>query len=114
MGSLYKQGDIVWVNLGEVKEVVGHEQAKHRPCIVIKNFGALKLLVVIPMTSKPNSYYTVLKLEPKETGLSADSYVLCHQTRTISQDRITSISGTISTRALNSVKGILIDVFDLK
>ena len=110
---LLKQADIIWVDFGEVKDAVGHEQAKTRPCIVIKDFNKLQMAIVLPLSTKEKSFYKVVKIEKVETGLSVDSYALCHQLRTISYDRIKGKSGTLSQRAFFKIKGVLVDILEL-
>ena len=58
----YVNGEVVFVNLGSVEngEVKGYEQAKKRPCVVIKEFSKRGLLIVIPLTTteqKTDLYY---------------------------------------------------------
>ena len=83
------RGQIWWVNLDPV---VGHEQAKKRPCIVISdnifNTGSSGLVVIIPITSKFKKLSWLVKIEPPEGGLHIISYVLCHQIRTVSLKRL--------------------------
>lgn len=48
-----RRGEVWWVDLNPV---VGHEQAKHRPCLVISvdevNASRCGVLVVVPLTTK--------------------------------------------------------------
>lgn len=110
---LLKAADVVMVNLGQIQEVVGHEQALHRPCIVIKPFNNLQLVLVLPVTSKGSAHFTVVKIEKSDGGLAHDSYALCHQLRTISSDRITKSIGTLSPLTFNKIRGVLRDLLDL-
>jgi mRNA interferase MazF len=113
MRHLLKKADIIWVDLGELENVVGHEQAKTRPCVVIKEFNGAQLALVLPLTTTERSHYTIVKLDKSETGMDQDSYALCQQLRTISCERIKSKSGTISVRGFNRLKGVLIDILEL-
>jgi len=111
----YTSGQIVLVDLGNPpNEIKGHEQAKKRPCLVIKFFSHLSLLTVIPITSKKQKYnpYSIVDL-PKGLGnLKFDSYALCHQIRTISEDRILDVVGAIDIHSLLRVKSVVVDIFD--
>lgn len=97
---MLRKSDIIWVDFGEVLNAVGHEQAKTRPCIVIKDFNRLQMAIVLPLSTKEKSYYTVVKIDKIETGMSLDSYALCHQLRTISYNRIKGKTGTLYLREL--------------
>ncbi|MEJ0057561.1 MAG: type II toxin-antitoxin system PemK/MazF family toxin [Bacteroidota bacterium] len=110
---MLKKGEIVWVDLGEVTEVAGHEQALRRPCIILKDFNRFHLTIVIPLTTSPNSYYTIVRIDKTDTGMNRDSYALCHQLRTISHHRIDGKAGILTDRAFNKIKGVLIDVMEL-
>jgi mRNA interferase MazF len=86
----------LWLSRGEIwyvalDPVVGHEQAKTRPCVVISNDAfnqdASGLCVIIPMTSQPKNNLLHILVKPSESGLKKSSYVLCDQVRTVSQDR---------------------------
>lgn len=97
------------------KEVKGHEQGFDRPCIVIKAFPQLELAIVIPCTSKEPKFsqYTVVKLPAGSGGLTADSYALCHQIRTISYDRIKSKRGKLDTKDILKIQAVLADTLDM-
>jgi len=81
---------IVLVNLGTIRSVEGHEQALTRPCLVIKSLNKLKLATVTPLsTSKPpTAAGPVIKISKGVANLKSDSFVLLHQIRTISTNRI--------------------------
>jgi mRNA interferase MazF len=105
-----RKGDIVWIDLGDIQEVKGHEQAKLRPCVVIRSFEKLELLVIVPLTTKGKSYYTIVEINKSENGLSEDSFALCHQIRSISYERIKRKQGTLSERDLLRITGVLNDM----
>jgi mRNA interferase MazF len=93
----YKRGDVLQVDLGTPpREVQGHEQGYVRRALVWKSLEHLKLLIVLPITSKKPKYalFSVLEIAPSPAyGLSEPSYVLCHQIRTISLNRIEKNKG---------------------
>jgi len=112
----YQQGNIVNVNLGDPpKEVQGHEQGFLRPCVVVKSFPALALVVVVPCTSKAPVYnhFTVVHLQKGTGGLSMDSFVLCHQIRTVSLKRITATLGALDPKSMYKVRAVLLDILEL-
>jgi mRNA interferase MazF len=112
----YKKGDIIIIDLGLPPNAIkGHEQAKTRPCVVIKCFSSLKMLTVIPCTSqKPNfSFYSIVELSNGSGGLTSDSYVLCHQIRSVSTERVIDKRGTLSSQDQLRINSVLIDILEL-
>ena len=57
MRQNHTKGEIINVNLGiPPKEIKGHEQGMERPCVVIKSFNNLDLVVIVPLTTKEAKY----------------------------------------------------------
>ncbi len=116
MKQNFTKGDIVNVNLGSPpKEIKGHEQGFERPCVVIRSFNNLDLAIVVPLTSKEAKYslFTIVKILKGTAGLTADSYVLCHQIRTISFDRIVSKRARLDNKDILKIHSVLIDTLEL-
>jgi len=71
----FKAGDVINVKLGEVgtKQIIGHEQGNNRPCVVIKSFRGL--LIILPITSKKpkNISYYHIKIEKGIANLTYES-----------------------------------------
>ncbi|MCX6317113.1 MAG: type II toxin-antitoxin system PemK/MazF family toxin [Bacteroidetes bacterium] len=112
----FSKGDILDVNLGNPpKEVKGHEQGMERPCIVIRSFNNLELAIVVPLTSKEPKYslYTIVKIPKGTAGLTADSYALCHQIRTISFDRIKGKRNRLDHTEILKIHSVLIDTLEI-
>ena len=87
---MVKRGRIVLVNLDPV---VGSEQGKTRPALIIQNNTGNKYsptTIVAPITSKNYSreFATNVEITPKESGLSKNSTILLNQIRTIDKLRI--------------------------
>jgi mRNA interferase MazF len=82
--------------------VVGHEQGKSRPCVVIQNDVGNRFsstTIVLPLTSAkhihtPSPIYVLIK--KGEGGTSKDSYALCDQIRTVDQRRFRSVYGVLA------------------
>ncbi|MFH1094827.1 MAG: type II toxin-antitoxin system PemK/MazF family toxin [Candidatus Micrarchaeota archaeon] len=94
-----RRADIVLVNLDPV---VGSEQGKTRPALVIQNdIGNQNspTTIVAPITTKLYSkeYPTNVKVGKNESGLSEDSTILLNQIRTVDRSRIV--------RKLSSLRG---------
>jgi len=115
MDVSYNKGDIVFVNLGCPPEIKGHEQGFQRPCVIIKTFSRLGLAIIVPCTTKEPKYgfYTIVKLLKNDGGLKTNSFVLCHQIRTISIDRITKKLKPLNSRSLLKIQSVLIDTLEL-
>ncbi len=116
MNNSYQKGDLVWVDLGNPPdEVKGHEQGKKRPCVVLSNFGSLKLALIAPCTSKPKPYLspTSVLVSAGVGGLTEDSMILLHQMRSVSHDRITGKIGVLPDSIMDALDILLLDILDL-
>ncbi len=105
-----KRGDVVLANLGPV---VGSEQGKIRPCLVVQNDIGNKYsstTIIAPVTSKiPDKHYpTAVVIDPREAGLEVKSTILCNQIRTISaKDRILKTLGSLKPETMRKVDAAL-------
>jgi mRNA interferase MazF len=81
--------------------VIGSEQGKSRPVLVISEDeinNLLNIVNVIPITSrKPERriYPNEALIAANQYGLINESVVLCHQIRTLDKQRLSSIYGEI-------------------
>jgi len=86
----------------DLDPVVGSEQGKTRPVVVISEDeinDLLNIVNVLPLTSrKParNIYPNEALLNAKKFGLPNESIVLCHQIRTLDKKRLTFEYGKIA------------------
>src|SRR3989344_6705412 len=90
MALRLRRGDIVLVSLDPV---VGSEQGKTRPALVIQNDISNEhspTTIIAPITSKiyEKEYPTNVQISLKESGLKLESTVLFNQIRTIDKSRI--------------------------
>ena len=81
-----KRGDILLANL---EPVLGSEQGRIRPCLVVQDdisnkFSPTTIIASITSTIPDKDYPSVVIVEPSESGLRERSTVLCNQIRTIS------------------------------
>lgn len=97
------QGD-VW-DCG-LDPVVGHEQGGRCPCLVISvdqiGTGHIGLAIIVPLTRTNRSPLDV-SIEPPEAGLTAVSYALPYQLRTISRERLEHRRGSVQDQTLREV-----------
>lgn len=102
---IIKRGDIILANLNPI---MGSEQGKIRPCVVIQNDVGNKFsptTIIAPMTSQIEKEYlhTVL-VEKGEGNLQKDSLIELNQIRTISiQDRAIKILGKLKPETMEKV-----------
>lgn len=116
MRKAFEKGQIVNVDLGVPPEAIkGHEQAKLRPCVVVKAFPSMQLAVVVPITGSqpPSHLYTFVFLPIGSGGLTKDSFALCHQIRTVSFDRMQKPLGKVDSKEFLKIKAVLSDTLEL-
>ena len=98
------RGDIVGINLNPTK---GHEVGKIRPCIIISDNQANKILdtiIVVPLSSQLIDNMLPYRLRlTKRDKLNKDSDILINHIRTISQKRVTSFIGKITDDEYNLI-----------
>ena len=100
------RGQIVEVDLDPV---VGHEQGRLRPCVVVQNDVSNRFAstsIVVPLTDarhiEHRSPIYVLAARG-DGGLKKDSLVLCDQIRTVDQQRFGRFLGVLSHETLSAV-----------
>ncbi len=110
-----KRGDIYLINLDPV---VGSEQGKTRPCLVIQNDLGNKYslnTIIASISSKINKHYPFLvKVEKGVANLPKDSYIQLDKIRTISLERIIKKIGSLPKELLEKVDVALKDSLGLE
>ena len=100
----FKRGEIWTVDL---EPVVGSEQGKARPALIIQNdIGNLysPVLIVAAITSGENARYDVqVQVRAPEGGLHHNSIVLLNQIRTIDKRRVGRYWGRLSAGTMQRV-----------
>ena len=101
----------IW--LIDLEPVVGHEQGRKRPALIISNdgynYGPADLVTVLPITSRDKRIELHFRVEPPEGGLGDVSYIMCDQMRTVSKDRLIKRIGSVGCDVMVEV-GCLIKV----
>ena len=100
------RGMVVEVGLDPV---VGHEQGRMRPCVVVQNNVGNRFsstTIVVPLTDaahirKPSPIYVLVK--KGAGGTAKDSYVLCDQIRTVDQRRFRRTLGVLDADTMLAV-----------
>jgi mRNA interferase MazF len=93
--------------------VIGHEQGRSRPCIVVQNDIGNRFsstTIIVPLTDaahikKPSPIYVLVK--KGDGGTTKDSYALCDQIRTVDQRRFGRIYGTLSPQIMAAIERAL-------
>jgi mRNA interferase MazF len=100
----FRRGDIWTVDL---EPVVGSEQGKARPALIIQNdIGNLysSVLIVAALSSGENARYDVqVEVKAPEGGLHHNSLVLLNQIRTIDKRRVGRYWGRLSAQTMQRV-----------
>lgn len=100
----YRRGDVWTVDF---EPVVGSEQGKVRPALIIQNDIGNRyspVLIVAAITSGEKAIYdTEVEVEAPEGGLRHDSLVLLNQIRTIDKRRAGRFWGRISPQTMRRV-----------
>lgn len=102
-------GTLIQVDLGVPPGTVGREQQKSRPCIVLAHWPQLQLLMAVPVSGSepPVKLFTTVALKAGSNGLTKDSFALCHQLRSVSEQRVRRISGQLSLLDLHKVRAVV-------
>jgi mRNA interferase MazF len=94
--------------------VVGHEQGRSRPCVVVQNDVGNRYsstTIIVPLTDAahikaPSPIYVLVR--QGDGGTTKDSYVLCDQIRTVDQRRFRSFLGILAPETMTSVDRALL------
>ena len=100
------RGMIVEVDLDPV---VGHEQGRSRPCVVVQNNAGNRfssMTIVVPLTDathirKPSAIYVLAK--KGDGGLRKDSVLLSDQIRAVDLVRVRRMIGVLSPEPMTAV-----------
>ena len=111
-----KRAQVVMIDLGKVpNQVIGHEQANTRPCVVIQTLDYSELAVIVPFTKQDvPQIYSIVKVLKHSGGLTSDSFALCHQIRSVSYKRIVKSLGYLPDRDFNKINTVLADFLDIE
>lgn len=105
------RGMVVEVGLDPV---VGHEQGRSRPCVVVQNDVGNRYAsttIIVPFTDakhikQPSPIYVFIRRG--EGGTTKDSYALCDQVRTVDQQRFRSVCGSLSSETMDRLDAALL------
>jgi mRNA-degrading endonuclease toxin of MazEF toxin-antitoxin module len=111
-----KAGEIWIVELSsKSSNIIGHELAKTRPCMVVVNNLFAKLATIIPLSSSKNTLklpHTILIKRNSKNQLNNDSVAVIFQLRSLSYDRFHKQIGVMEKSDLEKVKLLIKDYFN--
>src|ERR1700737_956445 len=97
----------------DLEPVVGHEQGKRRPCVVVQNdvgnmYSSITIVAAITGAEHIKKLSRVQVLLPQGTaGLAKESVVLCDQIRSVDQRRLRTVHGQIPDQLMRQVEGAI-------
>jgi mRNA interferase MazF len=102
------------VVLVDLEPVVGHEQGRTRPCVIVQNDIGNRFsstTVILPLTDaanvkKPTPIYVLVTRG--DGGATKDSYILCDQIRTVDQKRFLKTFGSLAPETMAAVDNALL------
>jgi mRNA interferase MazF len=105
------RGMVVEVTLDPV---VGHEQGKSRPCVVVQNDVGNRFAsttIIVPLTGAarvkaPSPIYVPVNMG--DGGTIKDSCILCDQIRVVDQSRFGKVYGALSPETMSNVDTALL------
>jgi mRNA interferase MazF len=115
MARKYSRGTVLEINLDPS---VGREYMKTRPCVVVQSDLLNKysqVTIVAPITGAENVKQgpTYVPIKKGEAGLPKDSFIVCHQLRTVDESRCGKIYGQVTPATMNKVTEALKIVLDI-
>jgi mRNA interferase MazF len=109
-----ERGDVIKVNLDPT---VGREQAKTRPCVVVKTpmlRRAQTTIILAICEEKLNKGLPFLVPVPiGEGGLTKESHILVHQIRIVDENRIVEKLGSMKPKTMDAVDAALKFTLDI-
>jgi len=91
-------------------DIVGHEEGKTRPCLIIVNNPKVRMSTIIPLTGnlKANRFpHTYTLKKSSKNGLNTDSVALIFQIRSLSHKRFITYRGEINRKDLDRILELL-------
>lgn len=105
------RGMVVDVSLDPV---IGHEQGRSRPCVVVQNDVGNRFAsttIIVPLTDAarvkaPSPIYVMVR--SGDGGTTKDSCILCDQIRVVDQSRFGRVFGVLSPETMASLDAALL------
>lgn len=113
-----RRGDVYWADLVPRS---GSEQTGRRPVVVVSHDAfnevpSWRSIIVVPITTSTAQAKrgpTIVELRGGTTGLSKNSFALCHQVTTLDRAKLNKRVGVLSSEMLRDVHEALKAAMDL-
>jgi mRNA interferase MazF len=111
------RGQVWLVQLPDPENTVGREQAGTRSALVLSSYrfnsNELNLVVVVPITTANRPFPSHVPVRSPEGGLREDSFIMCEQVKSISNERLVREFGTVEETTMSKVEEIVADILEL-
>lgn len=113
-----RRGEVYWADLVPRS---GSEQTGRRPVVVVSHdafneIPSWRSIIVVPITTSTAQAKrgpTIVELRGGTTGLSKNSFALCHQVTTLDRAKLNKRVGVLSSEMLREVQDALKAAMDL-
>lgn len=113
-----RRGEVYWADLVPRS---GSEQTGRRPVVVVSHdafneIPSWRSIIVVPITTSTAQAKrgpTIVELRGGTTGLSKNSFALCHQVTTLDRAKLNKRVGALSSEMLREVQDALKAAMDL-
>ena len=96
-------GRVVWCDLDPT---VGREQGERRPCVVVSSTDftdvVQQMVILVPCTTRDRGWINHVELSG-DTGLTATTYAITEQPRTVSAHRVVGRAGYVDNECLAEI-----------
>jgi len=96
------------------QSIIGHEQGKTRPCVVVKNLPKVRMATIIPLSSvlSVTRFPYTHEIQPSsQNGLSSTSVAMIFQVRSVSYGRFMEQWGILEEEEVGVIKDLIADFF---
>jgi mRNA interferase MazF len=96
------------------QSIIGHEQGRTRPCVVVKNLPHLQMATIIPFSSvlSVSRFPYTHEIQPSsQNGLSLTSVAMIFQVRSVSYRRFLKQWGILEEDDIGDIKNLISDFF---
>jgi mRNA interferase MazF len=100
-----KRAEVWWADLDPV---VGHEQGRIRPVLIVSDNVHLQLpsalVAVVPLTRTALGFPSHVRIDPPEANLRVASYAMAEQIRSLSRARFGRRLGSVGVGTMSDVE----------
>jgi len=96
------------------QSIIGHEQGRTRPCVVVKVVPQVQMATIIPLSSvlRVARFPYTYEIQPSsQNGLSSTSVAMIFQVRSVSMRRFLNRWGILEEDEVAGIKDLISDFF---